>query len=77
MDGAEAGERVFSVTHQGKTVLEAFDIAKAAGGPKRAVVREFKGVPVKSSFRLAFAPAKGGNVLGPVICGIEAAAEGQ
>jgi len=67
---AEAGERVFTVNLQGKDVLKDFDIVKAAGGPRRAIVREFRRVMVREHLELGFS-AKEGK---PLICGVEIAA---
>jgi len=43
------GSRVFGVKLQGKSVLPKFDVAKAAGGYGKVVVREFKGVEVEEN----------------------------
>ncbi len=64
---AKAGERVFTVNLQGKDVLKDFDIVKAAGGPRRTIVREFRNVRVTDSLTVKFA-AKTGK---PLICGVE------
>ncbi len=37
----KSGQRIFNLLANGQTVLNHFDIAKAAGGPDRAVIREF------------------------------------
>ena len=68
---AKAGERVFTVNLQGKDVLKDFDIVKAAGGPRRAIVKEFRRVMVTQHIELAFS-AKEGK---PLICGIEIVAQ--
>ena len=65
---ARLGDRVFSVTLQGKEALGNFDVAKSAGGPGRAIVREFKGVRVGRDLRITFKPAAGR----PILCGVEA-----
>ena len=52
---------------QGKEVLKGFDIVKAAGGPRRALVRQFDAVEVAGALRISLAPVKGA----PVICGVE------
>lgn len=70
-DGAMPGRRVFSVALQGREVLRDFDVAAAAGGPNRAVVKEFTTVGVQDALVVEFAPAEAA-----VICGIEAVAEG-
>jgi len=72
MGAAKLGERVFSVSLQGKTALKELDVVSAAGGPKRPVVKEFKVAPVKNTLTIEFASVKGGKEFPPVICGIEA-----
>ena len=67
-----AGERVFDVALQGQRVLEAFDIAAAAGGPLRGVVREFRDVASDGQLRLEF-QARVGE---PLVCGLELIATG-
>jgi hypothetical protein len=69
-DGA-VGRRVFSVRLQGKEVLKDFDILGEAGGPRRAIVREFRGVRAGGTLQLDFA-AKAGS---PLLCGMEVVAE--
>jgi hypothetical protein len=69
--GVGEGGRVFNVSLQGKVVLEDFDIVREAGGPRRAVIREFRGVRAGKTLQLDFA-AKAGS---PVLCGMEVVAE--
>jgi len=69
---AAAGTRMFDVSLQGKRVLEAFDIAAAAGGPLRGVVREFRGVAGDGRLRIDF-HARAGQ---PLLCGLELIAAG-
>ncbi|HUT13763.1 MAG TPA: PQQ-binding-like beta-propeller repeat protein [Thermoguttaceae bacterium] len=45
-ENGEPGRRVFDVNLQGKTVLENFDIASAAGGKDRAVFQQFDEIEV-------------------------------
>jgi hypothetical protein len=40
--GAKAGQRIFSVSLDGKEVLKDFDPAAAAGGPRKVIAKEFK-----------------------------------
>ncbi len=47
-----AGQRVFDVKLQGKTVLKDFDILSAAGGMNKAIVKEFKGVMALDTLKL-------------------------
>jgi len=73
LENLAAGERVFDVAIAGKTVLEKFDIAAAAGGPLREVVREFKGIKAARTLEVTFTPRKGE----PLVCGLELVAEEQ
>ncbi len=74
-DRLPAGKRRFRVALQGKDVLTDFDIAREAGGPNRAVVREFRGVPVRHGLTLTFRPEPSAPVGAAVLCGIEVRAE--
>jgi predicted alpha/beta superfamily hydrolase len=66
------GERVFSVSLQGKEVLKDLDPFQVAGGALKPVVKEFKGVSVENGqLVIGFTP----NVENPQICGIEILAE--
>ncbi|MFH1269256.1 MAG: PA14 domain-containing protein, partial [Planctomycetota bacterium] len=67
------GQRVFSVTVQGKEALKDFDVVKEAGGIDRGVVRRFGGVRVKDALRIEFAPS---TEEPPVVCGLQLVAEG-
>ena len=69
-----AGERAFSVTLQGKPVLENFDVVTAAGGARRGVVKEFKGVVIAKDLKITFTRAAGAKA-GPVLSGVELIAE--
>lgn len=64
---AKPGDRVFSVTLGKKQVLSDLDVLGEAGGPRKLVVKEFKGVPIDAALELSFAAAKGK----PLICGVE------
>lgn len=66
------GARVFDVYVQGTKVLDSFDIAVAAGGPQRGVVREFSGVTVNDVLSIEL---KGVTSRSPILCGVEAARE--
>jgi S-formylglutathione hydrolase FrmB len=66
------GERVFSVSLQGKEALKDLDPFKTAGAALKPVVKEFKGVSVENGqLVIGFTP----NVENPQICGIEVLAE--
>jgi hypothetical protein len=68
----QPGDRIFSVTLQGKTVLDGFDIAEAAGGPRRPVVKEFRGVLVQDWLEVRLMSSKRSPDNRPVLCGIQA-----
>jgi outer membrane protein assembly factor BamB len=53
---AEPGNRVFDVKMEGKTVLNAFDIAAEAGGPRRALVKTVRNVVVDGALDIEFVP---------------------
>jgi outer membrane protein assembly factor BamB len=55
LPGDQVGSRVFDVKLQGKTVLENFDVAKAAAAGA-VVVREIKGVEVTGNLLVELAP---------------------
>ncbi len=67
----KAGGRVFDVLLQGKVVKAKFDIAKAAGGPRRSVVLEYKNIGVKDNLVIGLRPVTGE----PVLCGVELMSE--
>ncbi len=67
-----AGERVYSFAVQGQEPEKDFDIYKEAGGPYKAILREYKGVEVTDgTLRITFTP----NIQNPAINGIEIFAE--
>ena len=47
-----SGERLFDVKLQDSVVLKNFDIFKTAGKANKAVVKEFKGIPVENALAL-------------------------
>ncbi len=66
------GQRVYSFAVQGQMPEIDFDIWKEAGGPYRAIRREYKGVEVtEGKLRITFTP----NIENPAINGIEIFAE--
>ena len=65
--GGAPGKRVFDVAIQGRIALEDFDIARAAGGPGRAVVREFRAVRAAGKLTVTLTAKKGE----PQLCGLE------
>ncbi len=73
-DDLPAGERVFDVALQGRTVLPQFDIARVAGGNRSGVVREFKGIVIQKELKITLTRAPGAKA-GTVLCGVELIAE--
>jgi outer membrane protein assembly factor BamB/chitodextrinase len=66
-DDLEAGKRKFDVKIQGVTKLTDFDVAAAAGGARKAVVKEFTNITIKDMLTVNFTPKVGI----PVISGME------
>jgi outer membrane protein assembly factor BamB len=71
-DRLGAGERVFDVALQGRTVLEGLDVSHEAGGPNRVLVKEVQGVAVGEDLVVTLTARRGE----PVLSGVEAIAEG-
>jgi outer membrane protein assembly factor BamB len=72
-DDVRRGERVFDVKLQGQTVLRGFDVVRAAGGPRRAVVREFDGISADRAVTIELVPraqSASGRVL-PLLSAVE------
>ena len=67
----DAGQRIFSVQLQGKTVLDDFDPAAAAGGARKTVCREFADVTVRDALTIELTPSSACPVPVPVLCGVE------
>jgi endoglucanase len=68
----DVGQRVYSFAVQGQKPETDFDIFKEAGGPYKAIQREYKGVEVTDGkLRITFTP----NIENPAINGIEIIAE--
>ena len=70
----QKGDRVFDVTLQGKMLVKNLDVLAEAGGLKRGMVKEFRGVPVGNELHLALVPTPSSS-RSPLICGIEVVAE--
>ncbi len=70
-----AGDRTFHVQVQGERVLRDFDITRAAGGPRRSIVREFNGIEVADNLVVQIAPSNF-HTLPPVLSGLEIVEEG-
>jgi len=67
--------RLVTIELQGQEVVSALDIAQAAGGSRRGIVREFRGVYVADTLDLRLTVEEGSNPAGTVLCGIEVVAE--
>jgi hypothetical protein len=67
-ENAKPGERVFSVSLQGREAIKNLDVAAAAGGPWRALVREIPKVMVDDALTVELCPS---GKLPPVLCGVE------
>ena len=52
--GQTKGQRVFDVHLQDKNVLSGFDVLEEAKGPREAIIKEFKGIPVKDQLHFKF-----------------------
>jgi len=75
-DDVEPGERVFSVTVQGKPAIERLDVVKAAGGRNRSLVKEIRGVEVKDRLVIDLAADPASKQQATVLSGVEIQAEG-
>jgi len=70
-----AGQRVFHVSLQGKQVLDNFDVVGEAGGPRKALVKEFHGIEVSGNIVVGLQPADESPIKAPILCGIQAVTE--
>ncbi len=75
LEDVKVGERLFSVALQGSEVLTDFDVVREAGGANLPVVKQFKGVRVTDSLKIALTPSASARVPAAVLCGIEVMAE--
>lgn len=71
-----AGRRIFEVSLQDNHVLKDFDIAKAADGPNRCIVKEFRSIPIKDDLKITLTPSADSDAP-PLLNGIEILAEDQ
>ena len=76
MEGRGPGERVFGVRLQDRTVEAKLDVAAAAGGPRRSLVREYRGILAGDTLTLELVPADTPTQAPPILSGIEIVAEG-
>ncbi|SVB23043.1 uncharacterized protein METZ01_LOCUS175897, partial [marine metagenome] len=63
-----AGKRVFDVALQGETVLSELDVARVAGGSRKAIVREFAVTVQDQALRIGLSPR---GQQSAVLCGVE------
>ena len=77
LDDVTLGTRVFDVFLQGKAALKGFDIVKEAGGLRRAVMKEFKGIEAARTLALEFVPRArpAARANAPILSRIEVIAE--
>jgi outer membrane protein assembly factor BamB len=71
LENKKPGERLFNVRLQGSEVLHGFDIAQAAGGVDKPVVKTFAKIPVKDALTVECLPASPEAGSPPLLCGIE------
>ncbi len=74
-ENVKAGERIFSLSILNNELLKDFDIVKEAGVPRKALVKEFKGVQAGDNLSILMKPADSSKIKLPVLCAIEALAE--
>ena len=67
---ARAGERVFDVALQGKTVLRGLDVVAEAGKPLAPLVKTFRNVEVLSDLVIRLSPSPSARLPRPVLCGV-------
>jgi hypothetical protein len=60
------GDRVFDVKLQGETVIAGLDVAQAASGVERALIREFRHVKVAGDLVVELQPVKGEPILAAI-----------
>ena len=73
-EASAAGERVFDVALQGKSVLGAFDVFAESGGRLKGVVKEFKGVAAGNTMTVELTAGEKSK-RPPVISGVEVVME--
>lgn len=66
LEDKSAGQRVFDVAVNDKAVLNGFDIAKAAGGSLRTVVKTFSNLPCDKELVITLTPREGQTSLSGV-----------
>ncbi|MCP4641606.1 MAG: PQQ-binding-like beta-propeller repeat protein, partial [bacterium] len=69
-----AGDRVFGVEIEGRSVLKAFDVVKEAGAPRTTVVKVFERIKAAETLTVAL-KAEDGSKAPPILCGVEVIAD--
>jgi outer membrane protein assembly factor BamB len=69
----QPGERIFEVRLQDRAVLDNLDVCRTAGGPRRAITRQFDDVAVAGTLDLVLAARRGK----PMLSGLELIAQDQ
>jgi hypothetical protein len=77
IENKKPGERRFDIRLQGREVLRGFDIALAAGGINKPVVKTFTKIPVKDALTVECLPVSPEADTPPLLCGIEVILEDQ
>ena len=70
-DDTQPGQRVFDVRLQGQVVLSGFDVVRAAGGPRRAIVKEFAGIEVTGELSIRLQRSAAASARPPLLCAVE------
>ena len=71
LENKKPGERLFNVRLQDQEVLHGFDIAQAAGGADKPVVKTFAKIPVIDALTVECLPVSSGAGVPPLLSGIE------
>ena len=71
IENKNPGERVFNVRLQDREVLSGFDIAQAAGGADKLVVKTFANIPVIDALTVECLPVSPEDGTPPLLSGIE------
>ena len=74
LDDVQAGDRIFDVSLQGKTVLDEFDVIAESGDRRRSIIKTFSGVTIDRKIRIGL---KSRGKLPPVLSGFDAKREPQ
>jgi outer membrane protein assembly factor BamB len=69
---AKAGQRTFDVSIQGKVAIRDMDVVSEAGGARRILVKEFRGIKADRDVTIAFTPKTGQALVSGVEVVIEA-----